>query len=273
MKFNELDRQSPQAMQILNITPDSFSDGGRFYVEESAFLDRILKQVEASVNDGVRIFDIGGESTRPGAIAVSLADELDRVLPVVDAIARRFDVVISVDSSSPAVMKQALSLGAGLLNDVRSFRREGALDVAANSDAALCIMHMLSEPIDMQNNPKYSSVVDVVRDDLLASKQRLEAAGVDSDRILIDPGFGFGKTLNHNVSLMQSLGDLSNLAPLLIGVSNKRMIGDVTGREVSERATGSAIAAFYALNKGAWIIRAHDASATMDAIRMFQSLR
>ena len=263
-----LDLAHTHVMGILNVTPDSFSDGGRF-----AALDAALRHAESMVLAGATLIDVGGESTRPGAPAVSQQEELDRVAPVVERISRELDVIVSVDTSAPIVMTEVARLGAGLINDVRSLRREGALQAAAATGLPVCLMHMLGEPGDMQNNPYYDDLVGEVSAFLLDRMQQCAAAGIASDRIVLDPGFGFAKTLQHNLSLFKHMDALLLLGrPLLVGVSRKSMIGQTLNRPVSERLYGSLALAALAMNKGARILRVHDVAQTVDVVRMIAAV-
>uniref|UniRef100_UPI00053B6A67 dihydropteroate synthase n=2 Tax=Pseudomonas aeruginosa TaxID=287 RepID=UPI00053B6A67 len=263
-----LDLARPHVMGILNVTPDSFSDGGRY-----DRLDDALRHAERMVREGATLIDVGGESTRPGARSVSPTEELERVAPVVERIARELDVVISVDTSTPAVMRETARLGAGLINDVRSLQRDGALDAAVDSGLAVCLMHMRGEPQTMQDAPAYQDVVAEVGAFLQERVNACVAAGIDRERLLLDPGFGFAKTLEHNLVLFRHLQALHGLGlPLLVGVSRKSMIGKVLGREVDERLYGSLALAALALAKGARIIRVHDVAATVDVMRMISAV-
>ncbi|MBG7192859.1 dihydropteroate synthase [Pseudomonas aeruginosa] len=263
-----VDLARPHVMGILNVTPDSFSDGGRY-----DRLDDALRHAERMVLEGATLIDVGGESTRPGARSVSPTEELERVAPVVERIARELDVVISVDTSTPAVMRETARLGAGLINDVRSLQRDGALDAAVDSGLAVCLMHMRGEPQTMQDAPAYQDVVAEVGAFLQERVDACVAAGIDRERLLLDPGFGFAKTLEHNLVLFRHLQALHGLGlPLLVGVSRKSMIGKVLGREVDERLYGSLALAALALAKGARIIRVHDVAATVDVMRMISAV-
>lgn len=263
-----LDLSRPQVMGILNVTPDSFSDGGRYGQRDAA-----LRHAEAMLKAGATLIDVGGESTRPGARAVSPVEELERVAPVVEAIARELDVIISVDTSTPAVIRESARLGAGLINDVRSLQRDGALDAAADSGLPVCLMHMRGEPTTMQQNPQYPDVVAEVREFLLERLAACSAAGIGAERVILDPGFGFAKTLEHNLSLFKHLHALHALGrPLLVGVSRKSMIGKVLGHEVGERLYGSLALAALALSKGAHILRVHDVAQTVDVVRMIAAV-
>ncbi len=258
----------PHVMGILNVTPDSFSDGGRF-----VGLDVSLRHAAAMVAQGASFVDVGGESTRPGAKEVGVAEELDRVIPVIEAISRELDVVVSVDSSKAEVIRAAVSAGAGLLNDVRALRSPGALSAAADSGLPVCLMHMQGHPVDMQNAPEYSGVVEEVLAFLQMRVQACEAAGIDRSRIVIDPGFGFGKTAEHNLQLLNRLPAFVQCGfPVLVGLSRKSLLGRVTGRGVEDRLAASVAAAALAVSKGARIIRAHDVPATVDAVKMAQAM-
>ncbi|WP_097458940.1 dihydropteroate synthase [Mangrovitalea sediminis] len=265
-----LDLSRPRVMGILNITPDSFSDGGRFLGRDEA-----LRHVDEMISAGADFIDVGGESTRPGAAAVSVQEELDRVCPMVAAIRERFDVVISVDTSTPAVMLESGKIGAGLINDVRALGRPGALDAAHAAGLPVCLMHMQGEPDSMQKDPRYDSdVTREVLDFLARSAERAYQAGIGKENILLDPGFGFGKTLKHNLQLMRDLPVLANLGyPLLIGMSRKTMIGQITGREVGARVAGSVAGALLSVMRGAAIVRVHDVAETIDALKVWGALR
>ena len=263
-----LDLAHTHVMGILNVTPDSFSDGGRF-----AALDAALRHAEAMVQAGATLIDVGGESTRPGAPVVLPQEELDRVAPVVERIARELDVIISVDTSAPIVMTEVAHLGAGLINDVRSLRREGALQAAAATGLPVCLMHMLGEPGDMQDNPHYEDLVGEVSTFLADSMARCAAAGIGAERIVLDPGFGFAKTLQHNLSLFKHMEALHALGrPLLVGVSRKSMVGQTLNRPVAERLYGSLALAALAMTKGARILRVHDVAETVDVVRMIAAV-
>ena len=263
-----LDMSVPHVMGILNVTPDSFSDGGRF-----SRLDAALRHAEAMLAAGATLIDVGGESTRPGALPVSVEEELERVAPVVEAILARLDVVVSVDTSTPEVIRECAALGAGMVNDVRSLSRPGALQAAAESQMAVCLMHMRGEPATMQDAPHYDDLLGEVADFLRQRMQLCVAAGIDHQRIVLDPGFGFAKTLAHNLSLFRQLDALNQLGrPLLVGVSRKSMIGQVLGRPVEERLSGSLALAALAVAKGARIIRVHDVAQTVDVVRMIAAV-
>ncbi|MCG6659535.1 dihydropteroate synthase [Halomonas campisalis] len=252
-------------MGILNVTPDSFSDGGHHLA-----LDDALRHAERMLAEGAAIIDVGGESTRPGALPVTPQQELDRVAPVVEALVRELDALVSVDTSSPEVMREAAALGAGMLNDVRALEREGALSAAIGSGLPVCLMHRQGEPRDMQQAPRYDEPVEeVVADYLGARVAACEAAGLRRERLLLDPGFGFGKTVEHNLRLLNRMDRLSRLElPLLVGMSRKSMIGKVLGRPVEERLSGGLALAALAVDRGARILRVHDVGPTLDAVNM-----
>lgn len=254
-------------MGILNVTPDSFSDGGQFNS-----LDAALFRAEQMVNEGATWLDVGGESTRPGAADVAEQEELDRVVPVIDALQRRFDVKISVDTSKAAVMAAAVSAGAAMINDVRALREPGALAVVAASNVLVCLMHMAGQPRTMQQAPAYDNVVNDVKVFLQERIDACVAAGISAERIWLDPGFGFGKSVEHNYQLLAHLADFRSLGrPLLVGVSRKSMLGAVTGRDTNERLAASVSAATIAMLQGAEIIRVHDVAATVDAMKVVQA--
>jgi dihydropteroate synthase len=264
-----LDVSVPQVMGILNVTPDSFSDGGLFDRPDAA-----LRHAESMIAAGASILDVGGESTRPGATPVSTQEELDRVLPVVRAIATSLDVIVSVDTSNPIVISEAANAGAHLINDVRALRREGALEAAVASGLPVCLMHMKGEPGVMQDQPSYDNVVDEVSGFLLRRVQDVMAAGIPKDQILLDPGFGFGKTFEHNCQLLNRLEQICQLGfPLLTGLSRKRMIAAIlNGDEAPEQRDGaSAAAAVICAMKGARIVRAHDVKATWEALQVVRA--
>lgn len=258
-----LDLSRPVVMGVLNVTPDSFSDGGRFLPVEAA-VEHGLRLAE----EGAAIIDIGGESTRPGAAPVSVEEELQRVVPVVERLRKATEAVISVDTSKPDVIREAVAAGAGLINDVRALAEPGALEAAAASGCAVCLMHMQGDPRTMQRAPSYVDVVKEVKAFLDGRVQQCRAAGVSSDRIVIDPGFGFGKTLEHNLELLRRLRELHDELPVLVGLSRKSMVGTLTGRGAGERVHGSIALAVIAATNGARIVRAHDVAATVDALKM-----
>jgi dihydropteroate synthase len=255
-------------MGILNVTPDSFSDGGRFTSPDS-----VVREAERMVEAGADLLDVGGESTRPGAAPVGLDEELARVIPVIERIAAEIDVTVSVDTSKPGVMREAVRAGAGMINDVMALRAPGALEAAAELAAPVCLMHMQGEPGTMQTAPKYDDVVADISNYLAARATACEAAGIRRDRILLDPGFGFGKTLAHNLALLRGLERFGALGyPLLVGLSRKSMLGAMTGRPVEDRLASSVSAALIAVQRGAHIVRVHDVRETVDALKLWQSL-
>ena len=263
-----LDLAHTHVMGILNVTPDSFSDGGRF-----SQLDAALRHAAAMVAAGATIIDVGGESTRPGARAVSPVEEMERVAPIVERIHRELDVIISVDTSTPAVMRETARLGAGLINDVRSLQRDGALDAAAATGLPVCLMHMLGEPGTMQDAPHYDNLVEEVTEFLVDRIAQCAAVGIAPERIILDPGFGFAKTLQHNLSLFKHMEALHALGrPLLVGVSRKSMVGQTLSRPVAERLYGSLALAALAITKGARILRVHDVAETVDVVRMIAAV-
>ncbi len=252
-------------MGILNVTPDSFSDGGRF-----DRLDDALRHAERMVQEGADILDIGGESTRPGAEAVGEAEEIDRVVPIIESIASRIDVPVSIDTSKAGVMDAAVDAGACMVNDVNALRGEGALETAAKLGVPVCLMHMQGEPRTMQKAPRYAEVVSEVEAFLLRRVAACEAAGISSANIFLDPGFGFGKTLDHNLSLLRELPSLARRGyPILVGISRKSMLGMITGRDVGQRLAGSLAAALLALQRGAAVLRVHDVAETVDVLKIW----
>lgn len=259
-----LDLSHPCIMGVLNVTPDSFSDGGCF-----ATLDAALRQGERLAEEGADLLDVGGESTRPGSTGVSVQEEIDRVVPLIEALTQRLDLPLSVDTSKPEVMRAAVAAGAGLINDVHALRRPGALAAAAELAVPVCLMHMRGTPASMQEAPLYADPVADVAAFLRERIAACEAAGIPRARLLLDPGFGFGKTLEHNLALLAGLGRLAELGlPLLVGLSRKSMIGALTGRDVDDRLAGSLAAAVVAVERGARLIRVHDVAPTRDAIRV-----
>jgi dihydropteroate synthase len=257
-------------MGILNVTPDSFSDGGAYLAPQAA-----VARAHAMVAEGAELIDVGGESTRPGAGEVSAQEELDRVVPVIRAVARELPVPVSVDTSKPEVMREAVAAGAVLINDVMALRRPGALETAAALGVPVCLMHMQGAPRTMQLEPRYDDVTGEVLAFLAERVAAIEAAGIPSDQILIDPGFGFGKTLEHNLRLLRELRRLDALCkPVLVGVSRKSMIGALLGGvPVGERVDGSLAAALYAVEQGAAVVRTHDVRPTADVLRVWRTLR
>jgi dihydropteroate synthase len=263
--FRENPLPIPQIMGILNVTPDSFSDGGLFLSVDAA-----LNKAHQMVKDGATIIDIGGESTRPGADPVSVPEELDRVLPIVEKIRAELPILISVDTSKAQVMREAIAAGADMINDVMALRGEGSIAAVASSDTVqICLMHLQGEPRTMQHNPHYDNVVNDIKTFLLERIQTCLEAGIAKNRLILDPGFGFGKTLEHNLLIMKKLQQFTELGyPVLVGVSRKSMIGQVLNKPVTERLYGSLALAVLAITKGATIIRTHDVAATMDALKM-----
>jgi len=264
----QLDLSRCNLMGILNVTPDSFSDGGQFDRPDQA-----MRHVEQMIADGAEIIDVGGESTRPGASPVSVEQELQRVVPVVEAIKKNFDVLVSVDTSTPQVITESAKVGAGLINDVRALQREGALQAAADTGLPVCLMHMQGQPDSMQAAPSYD---DVVKDIYQFLDERIKACqqvGIQREQLLLDPGFGFGKTLEHNYSLLNNLEKFHDLKlPLLVGISRKSMIGKVLQeRPAQDRLFGSIAAATIAAMKGAAIVRVHDVAATADALKVVEA--
>ena len=265
----QLDLNQPQVMGILNVTPDSFSDGGLFIAPNKA-LDQAIKMV----SEGAAIIDVGGESTRPGADAVTVQQELDRVIPVIEAITAELDTIVSIDTSKPEVMRAAVEAGAEMINDVCALRAEGALETAAQLDAPVCLMHMQGEPRTMQQDPQYDDVVNDVKDFLVQRANSCIEAGITKDHIIIDPGFGFGKTVDHNYSLIKHLDQFVSMDyPVLVGVSRKSMIGAVLNNEVSDRLSASVALAAMACRSGAHLFRVHDVKATADALAVCRSVR
>lgn len=259
-----VDLSRPAVMGVLNVTPDSLSDGGRYLQ-----LAEALRRAETMVTEGAALIDVGGESTRPGAPPISTREELGRVLPVVERLARELPVPVSVDTSKPEVMREAARAGAGLINDVRALRLPGALEAAAASGLPVCLMHMRGEPATMQQEPVYADVVAEVHAFLAERIRVCESAGISRARILVDPGFGFGKTLDHNLTLLRHLDHFSGLAAgVLVGMSRKSMIGLLLGVPVGERLAGSLAAAVIAVWQGARIVRAHDVRETVRALRV-----
>ena len=264
-----LDLGRPRVMGILNVTPDSFSDGGRHQS-----LDAALRRAEQMLSEGASLIDVGGESTRPGSDPVSAGEEIDRVLPVIEALRARFDCVLSVDTMKAEVMDAACACGAELINDVNALRAPGALEVAARRRAAVCLMHMQGEPRSMQQAPRYADVVVDVNAFLAARAEACRAAGVAREAILLDPGFGFGKTLTHNLALLGQLDRCLALGyPVLVGLSRKSMFGQLLGLAVDARTTASASAAALSVWQGARIVRAHDVRATREAIEVADAAR
>jgi len=256
-------------MGILNTTPDSFSDGGRYYQNNRIAVDKALRHAELMLQQGASIIDVGGESTRPGAAPVSVQEELERVIPLLEALVQRFDALVSVDTSTATVITEAARAGASLINDVRALSRAGALEAAADAGLPVCLMHMQGSPQTMQLQPHYSDLVEEVAAYLAARAEACRSVGIPADQILVDPGFGFGKTLNHNFQLLRELPRLAQLGyPLLVGMSRKSMIGNLLGRTVDERLAGSLAAALLGVQNGAAIVRVHDVAQTADVLKV-----
>lgn len=253
-------------MGILNVTPDSFSDGGRFLA-----IDDALLQVQRMISEGADLIDVGGESTRPGADAVDEQQEIDRVVPVIEAISSRFDTVVSVDTSKAAVMREAALAGAGMINDVRALQEPLALEAAMLTGLPVCLMHMQGQPRTMQEAPYYNDVVVEVIEFLKQRREVCMAAGISAGQIVFDPGFGFGKTLTHNLTLLNELAQLCEKAPVLIGLSRKRMLGAIVGDDSASRVTASVTAALLCVQRGASIVRVHDVEPTVHALAVHRA--
>lgn len=268
-----LDLTRPVVMGILNTTPDSFSDGGSYYKNRRLSLDLALRRAEQMLLDGAQIIDVGGESTRPGAPIVSVQEELDRVIPVVEAVVGQLGALVSVDTSSASVIRESASRGASLINDVRALQREGSVAAAAETGLPVCLMHMQGEPDTMQQNPNYSDVVEQVFGFLEARLAVCQAAGIAREQILLDPGFGFGKTLAHNLALLKHLPEFARFGlPLLVGMSRKSMVAQLLGRPVEQRLAGSLALAMLAAERGAAIIRVHDVAETVDVLKVLAAV-
>lgn len=262
-----LDLSHPHVMGILNVTPDSFSDGG----QHNALVDAV-KHANLMINAGATIIDIGGESTRPGASEVSVEEELERVIPTVEAIAQRFEVWISVDTSKADVIRESARVGAHIINDIRSLQEPGALQAAAETGLPVCLMHMQGEPTTMQSAPKYDDVFADVERFFIEHIARCEAAGITKDKLLLDPGFGFGKNLSHNYQLLARLSEFHRFAlPLLVGMSRKSMVGQLLNVGPDQRLSGSLSCAVIAAMQGAQIIRVHDVKETVEALRVVEA--
>lgn len=268
-----LDVSRPVVMGILNTTPDSFSDGGNYYRDNRLALDLAVQKGAQMLAEGAQVIDVGGESTRPGAKPVSEQEELDRVVPVVEILVRELGAIVSIDTSTASVIRESAAVGAGIINDVRALQREGALAAAAASGLPVCLMHMQGEPDRMQERPTYSHVVDEVKNFLLARAETCRAVGISAEQIILDPGFGFGKTLEHNLTLLARLGELQALGyPVLVGLSRKSMLATLLERDVHERLPGSLALALAAAERGANIIRVHDVAATVDALKVMAAI-
>jgi dihydropteroate synthase len=264
-----VDLSVPAVMGVLNVTPDSFSDGGRFLDTEAA-----VRHGVSLAEQGAAFIDVGGESTRPGAVPVGVEEELRRVIPVIERLRGATAALISIDTSKPEVMRAAAAAGAALINDVRALREPGALAAARDSGCGVCLMHMQGEPRTMQLEPVYADVVSEVRAFLAERVAACRTAGIEAKRVAVDPGFGFGKTLEHNLTLLRHLGELSAAGrPLAVGLSRKSMVGKLTGRPEGERVLGSVVLAVIAALAGAGIVRAHDVAATVEALKVVTAVR
>jgi len=264
LRIGSLELEVPAVMGILNVTPDSFSDGGKFLIRDAA-----LRQAESMAAAGASIIDVGGESTRPGSDDVGEQEELDRVLPVLKGIVGNVDAAVSIDTSKPGVMREAIAAGASMINDIRALREDGALQVAADLRVPVCLMHMQGQPGSMQERPNYDNVVAEVQDFLAGRIAACREAGLDEALLIVDPGFGFGKTRQHNIELLANLRQLEPLGrPILAGLSRKATLGELTGRDVDERVPASVAAAVIAVTRGAAIVRVHDVGETVDALRI-----
>jgi len=270
---HQLDLSRPVVMGILNTTPDSFSDGGCYYIGNALDLALVVRRAEQMLAEGAAIIDVGGESTRPGAASVSEQEELDRVIPVVEALVDKLGALVSVDTSTASVITESAKKGAGLINDVRALQREGALLAAAATGLPVCLMHMQGQPDSMQRNPQYDDVIADVSEFLRARITACHAHGIPLEQIILDPGFGFGKTLAHNLALLQRLPELGGLGyPLLVGMSRKSMVTQLLNRPVDERLSGSLALAMLAAERGAAIIRVHDVAATVDVLKVLAAV-
>ena len=263
-RIGPLEFDVPAVMGILNVTPDSFSDGGKFLIRDAA-----LRQAEAMAAAGASIIDVGGESTRPGSDDVSEQEELDRVLPVLEGIVGNVDAAVSIDTSKPGVMREAIAAGASMVNDIRALREDGALEAVVELRVPVCLMHMQGQPGTMQERPSYDDVVAEVQDFLAGRITACREGGLDEELLMVDPGFGFGKTRQHNIELLANLRQLEQLGcPILAGLSRKATLGELTGRDVDERVPASVAAAVIAVTNGAAIVRVHDVRETVDALRI-----
>ena len=268
-----LDLSQPHVMGVINVTPDSFSDGGSLFASQALCLDAAMARARVMVEEGASFLDIGGESTRPGADIVSVQQELDRVMPVIEAIKASLDVIVSIDTSTPEVIALAAKAGAGLINDVRALSRKGALQAASDTQLPVCLMHMQGNPKTMQNDPTYDCIVEDISHYFDERIKHCNQSGIPTERILIDPGFGFGKTLSHNLQLLKHLDILASKGlPVLVGMSRKSMIGNVLNRPVDERLYGGLATAVMAYERGAHIVRVHDVAPTVDALRMAHAI-
>ena len=268
-----LDLSQPHVMGVINVTPDSFSDGGNLFASQALCLAAAMARARVMVEEGASFLDIGGESTRPGADIVSVQQELDRVMPVIEAIKASLDVIVSIDTSTPEVIALAAKAGAGLINDVRALSCKGALQAASDTQLPVCLMHMQGDPKTMQNDPTYDCIVEDISHYFDERIKHCNQSGIPTERILIDPGFGFGKTLSHNLQLLKHLDILASKGlPVLVGMSRKSMIGNVLNRPVDERLYGGLATAVMAYERGARIVRVHDVAQTVDALRMAHAI-
>jgi dihydropteroate synthase len=274
-----LDLSKPAVMGVLNLTPDSFSDGGNVFSKSQVDPNKVLNTVSKMIDDGAHIIDLGGESTRPGAKPVSVQQELDRVIPVLNRLTANFDSIFSIDTSTPEVMKEATDAGAHIINDVRALRREGALGAAIKTGLPVCLMHMQNQPKTMQEEPKYQDVLAEVLEFLSERKQKCLDLGMQADQIILDPGFGFGKTLAHNLSLFNGLSTIAQQDhPILVGLSRKSMIGQILDTDVNDRLIGSVTMALLAAQAiygagGSAILRVHDVKETKQALDVWQAIK
>ena len=265
----QLDLTKPQVMGIVNVTPDSFSDGGR-YASTSRAVEHALQLVE----EGANILDIGGESTRPGAVPTNLDEELSRVIPVIEALVKVVNIPLSIDTYKPQVMQAAIAADISMVNDIKALQELSALELVAKSDVGICLMHMQGSPKTMQINPQYVDVIAEVKAFLTARLQALIAAGIDKNRILLDPGFGFGKRTEHNVTLLQQLARIRDIGqPLLVGLSRKSVLGQVLGDNQADRVSASIAASVIAVMNGANVLRVHDVKATVDALKVVKAIQ
>lgn len=270
---HSLSLSNVQVMGILNTTPDSFSDGGQHFKSGVLSLDSVLYRAEAMLAAGANIIDVGGESTRPGAAQVSESEELARVVPVVEALVKRFDALVSVDTSTPAVMRESAQVGAGFINDVRALNRPGATETAVELGLPVCIMHMQGAPQTMQDSPVYTDVISEVKAFFQEKIEVCLAAGIRRDNLVLDPGFGFGKALSHNFKMLAKLRDFECFdLPLLIGFSRKTMFGQLLDRSVDQRLAGSLAGALLAAQRGAQIVRVHDVAETVDVLKVLRAV-
>ena len=274
MPHPKLDLSKPRLMAIVNATPDSFSDGGLFFENNRLSIDKVASRIDVIAKEGADIIDIGGESTRPGAAAVSLQEEMDRVLPVVEWARANTNLAISVDTSSPELMEEAAKKGAHIINDVRALTRANAVEVVANNGLLVCLMHMQGKPATMQHAPQYQNPMVEVSTFLQSRVLECLEKGIEREQIWLDPGFGFGKTLEHNLTLLQQLPELGSLGfPILAGLSRKSMIEHLLGHDLEQRLPASLGLAMIALERGAKVLRVHDVAATRDIIDIYTAVQ